>query len=113
MGGAFKYLCKFATVVVYPFALIGSYVYRIVQVLIYAAVGLLFASMCKTTLSYAALIRLAVAAVTPVIIVSTILGMAGKDAAAYWYLIAALGYLFFAVKSVPGEQRLAETENEE
>jgi len=91
---------KFLAVVIYPFALLGYYVYRIVQALIYAAIGLLFASFCKTKLSYAALIRLAVVAVTPCIIVGTILGLAGTSIPSFLYLVAALLYLFFAVKSV-------------
>jgi hypothetical protein len=91
---------KFLAVVIYPFALLGSYVYRIVQVLIYAAIGLLFASFCKTTLSYATLIRLAVVAVTPCIIVGTILGLAETSIPYFLYIVAALVYLFFAVKSI-------------
>ncbi len=91
---------KFVAVVIYPFALLGSYVYRIVQVLIYAAIGLLFASFFKTTLSYAALLRLAVVAVTPCIIVGAILGLADASVPAFLYLVAALGYLFFAVKLI-------------
>ena len=91
---------KFLAVGIYPFALLGSYVYRIVQALIYAAIGLLFASFCKTTLSYAASIRLAIVAVTPCIIVGTILGLAGTSIPSFLYLVAALVYLFFAVKSI-------------
>ena len=91
---------KFLAVVIFPFALFGSYLYRIVQALIYAAIGLLFASICKTTLPYTALIRLAIVAVTPCIIVGTILGLAGTPIPNIAYLLAALGYLFFAVKSI-------------
>ncbi len=90
---------KFLAVAIYPFALLGSYMYRIVQVLIYAAIGLLFASLCNTKLSYAALVRLAVVAVTPCIIVSTVLGFVGTSIPGFLYLVAALAYLFFAVKS--------------
>lgn len=106
--GWLKFGGKFAAPVIYPFALIGSYVYRIVQVLIYAAVGMLLALICKTKLSYATLIRLAVAAITPGIIVYTILALAGSAIPLYWYLIAAIGYLFFAVKSVSSEQAQAQ-----
>ena len=102
--GWLKFGAKFAAVVIYPFALIGSYVYRIVQALIYAAVGMLMAAICKTKLSYATLIRLAVAAVTPGIIVYTILALAGNPIRLYWYLIAALVYLFFAIRSVSSAQ---------
>jgi len=91
---------KFLAIAIYPFVLLGFYAYRIVQVLIYAAVGLLFALFCKTTLSYEALIRLAVVAVTPCIIVGTILGFTDVSIPAFLYLAAALGYLFFAVKYI-------------
>lgn len=93
---------KFLAVAIYPFALLGSYVYRIVQVLIYAAIGLLFASLCNTKLSYSALVRLAVVAVTPCIIVATILGLAGIYIPGFLYFVAAMVYLFFAVKSNSG-----------
>jgi hypothetical protein len=90
---------KFLIIIIYPFALLGSYLYRIVQALIYAAVGLLFALWCKVTLSYATLLRLAVVAVTPCVLVKTILGIAGVHLpyAGLIYLVAALAYLFFGV----------------
>jgi len=90
---------KFLAIIIYPFALLGSYLYRIVQALIYATVGLLFALWCKVTLSYATLLRLAVVAVTPCVLVKTILGIAGVHLpyAGLIYLVAALAYLFFGV----------------
>jgi len=90
---------KFLVMAIYPFALLGSYLYRIVQALIYAAIGLLFALWCKVTLSYATLLRLAVVAVTPSVLVKTILGIAGAHLpyAGLIYLVAALAYLFFGV----------------
>ena len=109
---------KFMVMVIYPFALLGSYIYRIVQVLIYAAIGLLFASLCNTKLSYASLVRLAVVAVTPCIIVSTALGLTGTSLPGFLYLVAALLYLFFAVKSnadipVPNDDQDQITERQE
>jgi len=103
---------KFLVVVIYPFVLLGYYMYRIVQALIYAAIGLLFASFCKTTLSYAALIRLAVVAVTPCIIVGTILGLTDTSIPPFLYLVAALVYLFFAVKSISGIPEVHEDEGQ-
>ena len=103
---------KFLAVVIYPFVLLGYYMYRIVQALIYAAIGLLFASFCKTTLSYAALIRLAVVAVTPCIIVGTILGLTDTSIPHFLYLVAALVYLFFAVKSISGIPEVHEDEGQ-
>lgn len=84
----------------YPFVLAGSFTFRIIQSLIYAAIGLIFANWCKTKLSYPALIRLAVTAVTPVIIVRTIFECASINIpmANLWFFLAAMIYLFYGVK---------------
>ncbi|UCF00209.1 MAG: DUF1189 family protein [Planctomycetota bacterium] len=108
---------KFFVITIYPFALLGSYCYRIVQALIYAAIGLLFAYWCKATLSYKTLIRLAIVAVTPCIIVGTVLGLVGVYLPPLVYLLVALAYLFFAVKAnsqtmPPQEQIQAEVRDE-
>lgn len=90
-----------AVPVVYPSAVLGAFVYRIVQMLIYALVGMLFATLCDSKRSYASLLRLASVAVTPCILVSTILWLANVDVpiAGLWYLLGALAYLFFGVKA--------------
>ena len=92
---------KFLVIIMYPFALLVSYLYRIVQALIYAAIGLLFASSCKVRLFYATLLRLAIVAVTPCVLVNTVLGIAGVHLpyAGLIYLLVTLGYLFFGVKA--------------
>ena len=93
--------------VYFPVCLAGSFLYRVVQSLVYGVVGLLFASMLGTTLGYAASVRLAVIAVTPVIVLDTVLGLVpGVDG--FWcmlwivYLGIALGYLFFGVRAARG-----------
>jgi len=75
--------------------------FRIVQALIYAAVGLLFALWCKVTLSYATLLRLAVVAMTPCLLAKTIFGIADIHLpyATLIFLVITLAYLFFAVKA--------------
>ena len=96
----------------YPLALLSSYVYRIIQALIYAAIGLLFASTCKVTLSYGALLRLAVAAMTPCMIIKMIFGLAGVafPCIGILYILIILAYLYFGVYSCsqtpPAEQVL-------
>ena len=92
---------KFLAIAIYPFVLLGSYLYRIIQALIYAAVGLLFALWCKVTLSYTTLLRLAIIAMTPCIIIKTVLGPTTHHLpyAGLIYLLVTLGYLFFGVKA--------------
>jgi len=93
--------------VMYFFAIAFSYVYRIIQALIYAATGLLFAKGFKTKIEYPALLRLAVVAVTPAIIINTIATIAGVVTCGIWllYLAIALAYLAFGVKAVSDTQR--------
>jgi hypothetical protein len=90
-----------AVPVIYVGAVLGSFIFRILQSLIYACIGLLFASWCKTNIGYATLIRLSVIAVTPGIIVATILETAGIDFpySGWCYFLAAMGYLFFGIKT--------------
>ncbi len=84
-----------------PFAILGSYVYRMVQLLLYAAIGMGFASANKVKLEYGVLMRLAAVAVTPAMIVNAAYDLWGK-AIPFWWLICfaiAMCYLFFAVRS--------------
>ncbi len=92
---------KIFIIALYPFALFGSFVYRIIQTLIYGAIGLLFASWCKIKLAYDTLIRLSVIAVTPCIIISTVLLLANVRLpfAALIYFLIAMAYLLFGVKA--------------
>jgi hypothetical protein len=87
--------------VLYPFVLAGSFTFRIIQSLIYAAIGLIFANWCKTKLSYPALIRLAVTAVTPCIIVRTVLECTSIKIpfAGLWFFLAAMLFLLYGVKA--------------
>ena len=93
---------KLLVPIFYPFVVLGSFLFRIVQALVYAAIGLLFALWCKVKLSYAAMLRLAVVAVTPCIIVRTVLELSSArlPMAGLWFFLLAMGYLFFGVKAI-------------
>jgi hypothetical protein len=92
--------------ILYPICVIGSYVSRIIQVLIYASIGLLFASWCKSKMPYLSLIRIAVAALTVFIIIRTILGILEitLPAAGMWYFLGAMAYMFFGVRAAASQQ---------
>jgi hypothetical protein len=108
--GWVRTISKFLVVMTYPAALLGSYVFRIVQALLYGVVGLLFGLLFKAKLSYESLVRLAVVAMTPCMLVKTILGMADihLPRAGLIFLMVTLAYLFLAVKVnsevSPGEE---------
>jgi hypothetical protein len=92
---------KYFAIIGYPFALAGSFAYRVLQMLLYAAIGLLFAKMLKASLDYLSVLRLASVSITPVIILSTLHTLAGLHVPAFLLLsfAIAMGYLFFAVKA--------------
>ncbi|MDQ2921260.1 MAG: DUF1189 domain-containing protein [Acidobacteriota bacterium] len=86
--------------VLYPLALIFSFIFRAVQILIYALIGLLFAHMLHANLSYKTLMRLAAISITPVLILDLLFEFVPVHIP-WWSLLGiviALAYLFFAVK---------------
>lgn len=85
----------------YVFAVPFSLVYRILQALLYAAIGLLFARGVKASLKYRALLRLAVIAVSPVIVLDTLRDLFSIQVPYLWLLsfIVAMAYLLFGVKA--------------
>lgn len=104
----------FLVPIVFISALVVSYLFRIVQALIYAAVGTLFVSKCNAQIPYVSVLRLAVVAVTPCIIVKTIIHAAGLrfPLEGLLYLIITLCYLYFGVKAVSRlQQELPQADN--
>lgn len=98
---------KLLVPILFPLVILGSFAFRIIQLLIYAAIGMLFASWCKFKGTYQSLLRLAVVAVTPAIIIKTVLGMASikLPLAGLWYFLCAMTYLFFIVKVISRVQK--------
>jgi Protein of unknown function (DUF1189) len=88
-------------IVLYLFGLLFIFIYRAIQALIYALFGMVFARMMKVTLSYLTLLRLAIVAVTPAIILNLLHSVMGLHTPLWGpvcFLIA-MGYLVFAIKS--------------
>lgn len=88
----------------YVFVLLFSFLYRVAQVALYAAVGILFARSMNAALEYAALMRLAAVAVTPPMALNEIVDLAQAHIP-LWSLIClgmALGYLYFGIKASAG-----------
>lgn len=88
-------------IIFYPFAVVFSFIYRVIQALIYAVIGLLIARSLKIGLEYGTLLRLAVVAITPVVILGTFLGVASIRVPGLSLIsfAIAMGYLTFAIKS--------------
>jgi Protein of unknown function (DUF1189) len=114
VSGWLAVFSKYVAVVSFPFAVIGSFAFRIVQLLIYAAIGILFAKWCKTSRPYQTLLRLSVMAVTPVIIVNTVFGMAGVKIPFHGLLsfLAAMAYLYYGIHAVSHQDAAPVKQNE-
>jgi hypothetical protein len=96
------WLRKWTALALYPFLLAGSFVYRFAQVLLYGALGILFARREKADLEYSDLVRLAAVAITPAVLLDTLRGYCGIRATyAGWFLFfaIAMAYLFLAVRA--------------
>jgi Protein of unknown function (DUF1189) len=87
-------------VFVYPLAVVVSFLFRGLEVIILALIGLLFTHALRATLDYRALIRLAAMAITPVVVSGGILALADISIH-YWPLLGvviSIGYILFAVR---------------
>lgn len=88
-------------IILFPFALLFSFLFHVIQVLMSASLGTLFARQFHTNLNYKTLIRLSVVAFTPAIILQTIHAMLDLPfpyRTPICFLIS-LGYLYYAVGS--------------
>ncbi len=106
------FLEKWFVVIIFPLLLLSSFFYRTIQVLIYAAVGTLFAKAKKAHLSFQGLMSIVIMSITPVLIIDTLLGL-GEIKIPFWRLwcvVMAMAYLFFGVK-VNAEEELPREPN--
>jgi len=113
INGWLDALQRYLGIVIFPFAFLGSLIFRIIQLLIYAAIGIPIASWCRSDRSYGSLLRLAVVAVTPCIITKTVLRMMSVHIpfAGLLYFVVAMGYLFFGIKASSEEDEDRQMEN--
>jgi hypothetical protein len=86
----------------YPFAVLFSFLYRIVQALVYAAIGTAFAQSARAKLGYGTLLRLAAVAVTPAVLADVVRDLL-RVPIPLWGLLCfliAMFYLHLGVKAV-------------
>jgi hypothetical protein len=87
--------------VFYPLAVLFSFIFRAIQILVYALIGLAFATMLHVKLDYKTLMRLAAVAITPVLVIDLLMEFSPVKIP-LWSILGigvGLGYLFFAIKS--------------
>lgn len=99
--GWLRIVQKWLAVILFPFFVLGSFVYRLVQVLIYGIIGMLFASILKTDIEFQSLISITIMAITPVVILDTFMGQPGISAVFWRFLcfLISMGFLFYGIKA--------------
>jgi len=96
-------------VLIAPFAIVFTYAYRICQALIYALVGMAFASSFHLKLTYSTLLRITCVALTPLVIFTTVTDLLPLHRVfprlLVWliHLAIAVLYIGFAVKACAAE----------
>lgn len=90
---------RYAAATFYPVVVASSFIFRVIQVLLLALAGVLFANTRGIRLPYLAQMRIAVVAITPGIIVLTVLDIAGLiiPYGPLWLFLSALAYQYFGV----------------
>lgn len=81
------------------FVVLFMYLYRILQALLYSLVGMLFSRILQVRLDYAALVRLAIMALTPAVMLDVLVGLAGVAIPGPVSLAVAIAYLYFGIKA--------------
>jgi hypothetical protein len=106
---------NFTGIVFYLSVVLGSFIFRIVQGLVYTVIGLLFAKLCRTRISFQALLSLSLLSITPVVIFATLTDLAGLNIpfSGWIYLVAAMIYLFLGVKAMAVQEEPQQTEDNE
>jgi hypothetical protein len=86
--------------------LAGEFIYRALQAVIYAVGGMVFAAWLKVRLPYGVLLRLSCVALTPGILLGTLLAWLGISFGLLGMLLFLItqGYLFFAIQSLAQDQ---------
>lgn len=95
---------RWAAVVLYPILVLCSYIYRVLQVLVYACLGIAIAGAVRVPIGFGGLVSLAVMAVTPVIILGRVLELLHSQPPFAWLLAfgIAMLYLGFGIKASAG-----------
>lgn len=86
--------------IVMTFICIGQFIFKLLQAVVYAFIGLIFSALCKVKLTYGQAYRLSIVSTTPAFFLVT-LSSFFLDIQHAWLIafIIEMGYLFFAVSA--------------
>lgn len=72
INGFIEKFIGFSWIVIFIIALLGSYIYRIIQSLLYAIIGKVLSLIFRVSISYWQVLQIMMVAITPVIVVNTV-----------------------------------------
>lgn len=89
-------------ILLFPILLLFSFFYRLIESLLYALLGKLFAAFSNLAITYGQVLKLTIVALTPVLVISTILDLliAGFPFQWLFYFVISMAYLIFALGAV-------------
>ncbi len=92
---------KWSWLLIFPMFLLVSFSYRLVEALIYAVIGKILGLVARVSLPYTTVFKLTIVAMTPVIVIGTLLDWFELNfpRIAVLYFVLALTYILFAVSS--------------
>jgi hypothetical protein len=90
---------KWSWVFLFPFFLLFSLCYRIVEAALFAIIGEIFSHMWRVPLTYGEIFKITIFAMTPAIILGTVLNWFSISFAHMWlmYFVLSMGYLLFGI----------------
>lgn len=99
VNGYVKHYLGFAWVAFFILFLLGSYIYRIIQALIYGIIGKIFTAMTSSPLSYGQVWIMSMVAITPAVVLATICDIFSLSypLQSFSYFLLAMIYLFYGV----------------
>jgi len=99
---------KYLVIVLYPVLLIGLFIWRMIQVCLYAMIGLVFVKILNASCTYVSLVRMSVFALTPVLLIQTLFKLTGLalPSSGFAFFMMAMAYLFFAVYASRSEEKV-------
>lgn len=101
------FIRNWTAAVIFPFMVLGIYIFRIFQVLFNAVLAVMICSFVNVKIAYADLISLAAVSFTPALILDaafTFTGIPFPPGNWGWFIIA-MGYLTFSIKANRGDSK--------
>jgi hypothetical protein len=94
-----KKFVGFTWIFIFILFVVSAYIYRIIQALLYGIIGKIFSSICRVPLSYGQILQIVLVAITPAIIIATIVDLLNVEFPyEMWvYFLISMFYLFYGI----------------